>query len=150
MHKIEEIEKALNVDFKLKFVTSKLSIEETLSGTTGSQSFDPTPDGTGAYYPGNISTTISSNYSKVVVKSVSPKTASATISLYDHSTGAIELNITSVILNKGSKKNSTNVTAKNESIEDSYFEDFRDWSVFEMANFEKIMKKLNGLPITVR
>ena len=44
---------------------------------------------------------------------------------------------------KGSKKNSTNVTAKNESIEDSYFEDFRDWSVFEMANFEKIMKICN-------
>ena len=34
-------------------------------------------------------------------------------------------------------------TPKNESIEDSYFEDFRDWSVFEMANFEKIMKICN-------
>lgn len=34
-------------------------------------------------------------------------------------------------------------TPKNESIEDSYFEDFRDWGVFEMANFEKIMKICN-------
>ena len=34
-------------------------------------------------------------------------------------------------------------TPKNESIEDSYFEDFRNWSVFEMANFEKIMKICN-------
>ena len=37
---LSEIEKALNVDFKLKFVTSKLSIEKTLSGTTGSQSLN--------------------------------------------------------------------------------------------------------------
>lgn len=37
---LSEIEKALNVDFKLKFVTSKLSIQETLSGTTGSQSLN--------------------------------------------------------------------------------------------------------------
>lgn len=34
-------------------------------------------------------------------------------------------------------------TPKNESIKDLYFEDFRDWSVFEMANFEKIMKICN-------
>lgn len=34
-------------------------------------------------------------------------------------------------------------TPKNESIEDSYFEDFRDWGVFEMSNFEKIMKICN-------
>lgn len=96
---LSEIEKALNVDFKLKFVTSKLSIEETLSGTTGSHSFDPTPDGTGAYYPGNISTTISSNYSKVVVKSVSPNTASATISSYDPLTGAISIALKSILPN---------------------------------------------------
>ena len=37
---LSEIEKSLNVDLKLKFVTSKLSIEETLSGTTGNQSFN--------------------------------------------------------------------------------------------------------------
>ena len=92
---LSEIEKALNVDFKLKFVTSKLSIEETLSGTTGSASFDPTPDGTGAYYPGNISTTISANYSKVVIKSVSPNTASATISSYDSLTGSISISLKS-------------------------------------------------------
>ena len=92
---LSEIEKALNVDFKLKFVTSKLSIEETLSGTTGNQSFDPTPDGTGAYYPGNISTTISANYSKVVIKSVSPNTASATISSYDSLTGSISISLKS-------------------------------------------------------
>ena len=96
---LSEIEKALNVDFKLKFVTSKLSIEETLSGTTGSASFDPTPDGTGAYYPGNISATISANYSKVVVKSVSPNTASATISSYDPLTGAISIALKSVLPN---------------------------------------------------
>ena len=96
---LSEIEKALNVDFKLKFVTSKLSIEETLSGTTGSASFDPTPDGTGAYYPGNISTTISTNYSKVVVKSVSPNTSSATISSYNPLTGAISIALKSVLPN---------------------------------------------------
>ena len=99
MSALSEIEKALNVDFKLKFVTSKLSIEETLSGTTGSASFDPTPDGTGAYYPGNISTTISTNYSKVVVKSVSPNTASAKISSYDPLTGAISIALKSVLPN---------------------------------------------------
>ena len=96
---LSEIEKSLNVDFKLKFVTSKLSIEETLSGVTGNHSFDPTPDGTGAYYPGNISTTISTNYSKVVVKSVSPNTASATISSYDPLTGAISIALKSVLPN---------------------------------------------------
>ena len=92
---LSEIEKALNVDFKLKFVTSKLSIEETLSGVTGNNSFDPTPDGTGAYYPGTISTTISANYSKVVIKSVSPNTASATISSYDSLTGSISISLKS-------------------------------------------------------
>ena len=96
---LSEIEKTLNVDFKLKFNTSKLSIEETVSGTTGSVSFDPTPDGTGAYYPGNISTTISSNYSKVVIQSVSPSTASATISSYDSSTGAISIALKSILPN---------------------------------------------------
>ena len=96
---LSEIEKALNVDFKLKFVTSKLSIEETVSGTTGSHSFDPTPDGTGAYYPGNISTTISPNYIKVVIKSVTPSSASATISSYNSSTGAIKLKIKSATEN---------------------------------------------------
>ena len=96
---LSEIEKALNVDFKLKFVTSKLSIEETLSGTTGSVSFDPTPDGTGAYYPGNISTTISPNYSKVVIQSVSPSTASATISSYDSLTGSISISLKSILPN---------------------------------------------------
>ena len=93
---LSEIEKTLNVDFKLKFVTSKLPIEETVSGTTGNQSFDPTPDGTGAYYPGNISTTISPNYSKVVIQSVSPSTASATIKSYDSSTGAISIALKSI------------------------------------------------------
>lgn len=102
---LSEIEKALNVDFKLKFVTSKLSIEETLSGTTGNQSFDPTPDGTGAYYPGNISTTISPNYSKVVVKSVSPSSASATISSYDSLTGSISISLKSARPNEIVKVN---------------------------------------------
>ena len=102
---LSEIEKALNVDFKLKFVTSKLSIEETLSGTTGSASFDPTPDGTGAYYPGNISTTISANYSKVVIKSVSPNTASATISSYDSLTGSISISLKSARPNESVQVN---------------------------------------------
>lgn len=102
---LSEIEKALNVDFKLKFVTSKLSIEETLIGTTGNQSFDPTPDGTGAYYPGNISTTISPNYSKVVIKSVSPSTASATISSYDSLTGAISISLKSARPNESVQVN---------------------------------------------
>ena len=102
---LSEIEKALNVDFKLKFSTSKLSIEETLYGTTGNQSFDPTPDGTGAYYPGNISTTISPNYSKVVIKSVSPSTASATISSYDSLTGAISISLKSARPNESVQVN---------------------------------------------
>lgn len=42
-----------------------------------------------------------------------------------------------------SKNKQSQDTPKNESIEDSYFEDFRNWSVFEMANFEKIMKICN-------
>ena len=102
---LSEIEKALNVEFKLKFSTSKLSIEETLYGTTGNQSFDPTPDGTGAYYPGNISTTISPNYSKVVIKSVSPSTASATISSYDSLTGAISISLKSTRPNESVQVN---------------------------------------------
>lgn len=78
---------------------SATTIEETVKGRTGNQSFDPTPDGTGAYYPGDISTTISANYSSVSVKSVTPITASATISSYNSSTGAIELHISSIAEN---------------------------------------------------
>ena len=68
---------------------------ETVSGTTGSGGQDPSGTGENIYYPGNISTTISANYSSVVVKSVTPLSASATISSYNSSTGAIELKIKS-------------------------------------------------------
>ena len=68
---------------------------ETVSGTTGSVGQDLSGTGENIYYPGNISTTISANYSSVVVKSVTPLSASATISSYNSSTGAIELKIKS-------------------------------------------------------
>ena len=69
---------------------------ETVKGRTGSQSFNPGTTPETAYYPGTISSTISANYSSVSVKSVNPITASATISSYNSSTGAIELNIKSI------------------------------------------------------
>ena len=69
--------------------------EETVSGTTGSIGKDPSGTGENIYYSGTISTTISANYSSVSVKSVKPITASATISSYNSSTGAIELKIKS-------------------------------------------------------
>ena len=72
---------------------------ETVEGRTGKYSVNDTPDGTGSYYLGNISTTISANYSSVSVKSVVPTTAGATISSYNSSTGAIELIITSIVAN---------------------------------------------------
>lgn len=68
---------------------------EQVSGTTGSFGEDLSGTGENIYYSGTISTTISPNYSKVVVKSVNPLSASATISSYNSSTGAIELNIKS-------------------------------------------------------
>ena len=68
---------------------------ETVSGTTGSVGEDLSGTGENIYYSGIISTTISSNYSKVVVKSVLPLSASATISSYNSSTGAIKLKIKS-------------------------------------------------------
>lgn len=69
---------------------------ETVKGRTGSQSFNPGTTPETAYYVGTISLTISANYSSVSVKSVNPITASATISSYNSSTGAIELNIKSI------------------------------------------------------
>lgn len=93
---------------------------ETLYGTTGNQSFDPTPDGTGAYYPGTISTTISANYSKVVVKSVTPLSASATISSYNSSTGAIELKIKSATP-KASVQVTLNCTSEENVAEYGYY-----------------------------
>lgn len=68
---------------------------ETVSGTTGSAGQDPSGTGENIYYPEIISTTISANYSSVVVKSVTPLSASATISSYNSSTGAIKLKIKS-------------------------------------------------------
>ena len=78
-------------------------VEKTVSGTTGSIGQDPSGTGENIYYLGTIDTTIETGYSKVVVKSVSPLTASATISSYNSSTGAISLKIKSVLKN-------TNVT----------------------------------------
>ena len=74
--------------------SATISTEE-VSGTTGSVGQDPSGTGENIYYPGTISTTISANYSSVVVKSVLPLSASATISSYNSSTGAIELKIKS-------------------------------------------------------
>lgn len=68
---------------------------EQVSGTTGNKGQDFSGTGENIYYEGTISTTISSNYSKVVVKSVLPLSASATISSYNSSTGAIKLKIKS-------------------------------------------------------
>lgn len=74
-------------------------VEKTISGTTGSNPTDLSGTGGNIYYPGSIDTTIETGYSKVVVKSVSPATASATISSYNSSTGAISLKIKSVLKN---------------------------------------------------
>lgn len=68
---------------------------ETVSGTTGNNGQDISGTGENIFYEGTISTTISSNYSSVVVKSVLPLSASATISSYNSSTGAIKLKIKS-------------------------------------------------------
>lgn len=74
-------------------------VEKTVSGTTGSIGQGPSGTGEHIYYPGTIDTTIETGYSKVVVKSVSPLTASATISSYNSSTGAISLKIKSLLKN---------------------------------------------------
>ena len=78
--------------------SATISTEE-VSGTTGNKGQDPSGTGENIYYPGTISTTISANYSSVVVKSVLPLSASATISSYNSSTGAIELKIKSATEN---------------------------------------------------
>ncbi len=72
---------------------------ETVSGTTGSVGEDFSGTGENIYYLETISATISSNYSSVVVKSVTPLSASATISSYNSSTGAIKLKIKSTTPN---------------------------------------------------
>lgn len=74
-------------------------VEKTVSGTTGSNPTDLSGTGENIYYPGTIDTTIETGYSQVVVKSVSPLTASATISSYNSSTGAIKLRIKSILKN---------------------------------------------------
>ena len=74
-------------------------VEKTVSGTTGSDPTDLSGTGENIYYPGTIDTTIETGYSQVVVKSVSPLTASATISSYNSSTGAIKLRIKSILKN---------------------------------------------------
>lgn len=72
---------------------------ETVKGRTGSEPFNTGMTEESAYYLGTISSTISANYSSVSVKSVKPITASATISSYNSSTGAIKLNIKSMVEN---------------------------------------------------
>ena len=72
---------------------------EQVSGTTGNKGQDLSGTGQNIYYEGTISTTISSNYNSVVVKSVLPLSASATISSYNSSTGAIKLKIKSATEN---------------------------------------------------
>ena len=74
--------------------SATISTEE-VSGTTGNKGQDLSGTGENIYYEGTINATISSNYSKVVVKSVLPLSASATISSYNSSTGAIKLKIKS-------------------------------------------------------
>lgn len=74
---------------------SATTVTETVSGTTGSFGEDLSGTGENISYSEIISTTISSNYSSVVVKSVTPLSASATIRSYNSSTGAIELKIKS-------------------------------------------------------
>ena len=69
-----------------------------VNGSTGSNKVNSGPTEATAYYTGTIST-ICPTFRKVVIGKVIPSTASATISLYDHSTGAIELNITSILAN---------------------------------------------------
>ena len=78
--------------------SATISTEE-VSGTTGNKGQDLSGTGENIYYPGTISTTISSNYNSVVVKSVLPLSASATISSYNSSTGAIKLKIKSATEN---------------------------------------------------
>lgn len=74
--------------------SATISTEE-VSGTTGNKGQDLSGTGENIFYVGTINATISSNYSNVVVKSVLPLSASATISSYNSSTGAIELKIKS-------------------------------------------------------
>lgn len=78
-------------------------ITHEVTGSTGSQQFNPGTTDETAYYRGSISTTINTNYLKVVVKEVSPTTASATISSYDPSTGAITITIKSLLKNTSVK-----------------------------------------------
>ena len=78
--------------------SATISTEE-VSGTTGNKGQDLSGTGENIYYEGTISTTISSNYNSVVVKSVLPLSASATISSYNSSTGAIKLKIKSATEN---------------------------------------------------
>ena len=78
--------------------SANISTEE-VSGTTGNKGQDLSGTGENIYYEGTISTTISSNYNSVVVKSVLPLSASATISSYNSSTGAIKLKIKSATEN---------------------------------------------------
>lgn len=78
---------------------SATTVTETVSGTTGSFGEDLSGTGENISYSEIISTTISSNYSSVVVKSVTPLSASATIRSYNSSTGAIELKIKSIAEN---------------------------------------------------
>ena len=101
-------------------------VEKTVSGTTGSDPTDLSGTGENIYYPGTIDTTIETGYSQVVVKSVSPLTASATISSYNSSTGAIKLRIKSILKN-------TQVTVK---LNCTTKENVAEYGYYNISNIE--------------
>ncbi len=78
-------------------------ITHEVNGSTGSVQFNPGTTDETAYYRGTISATINTNYLKVVVKEVSPTTASATISSYDPDTGSITITLKSILKNTSVK-----------------------------------------------
>lgn len=93
---------------------------EQVSGTTGNKGQDLSGTGDNIYYEGTISTTISYNYSSVVVKSVFPLSASATIYSYNSSTGAIKLKIKSATPN-ASVKVTLNCTSEENVADYGYY-----------------------------
>lgn len=71
----------------------------TVKGTTGSVPEDLSGNGTNIVYKNNISTTIGTGFTEVLVSAVSPLSASARLISYSSSTGAISISITSIKAN---------------------------------------------------
>lgn len=71
----------------------------TVKGTTGSVPQDLSGNGTNIVYKNNISTTIGTGFTEVLVSAVSPLSASARLISYSSSTGAISISITSIKAN---------------------------------------------------